>query len=105
MSARPALSGRWRLRPSNHQGRACAQSRWRGLCDCRRGLHSVSDDPWMIDGISVNTNGCYGRLGCACALVQKAKGSLLLGQWLMRLVRADDARADHLAFVERGLAT
>ena len=73
--------------------------------DCRRALHSADDDPWMIDGISVNANGCYGRLGCPCAPVQKAKGSLVLAQWLMRLVRADGARADRVAFVERDLAT
>jgi hypothetical protein len=67
MSARSVLSGRWRLHPSNHQGRPCAQSRCRGLSDCRRALHSVNGDPWIIDSISVNANGGYGAVSDAPA--------------------------------------
>ena len=40
-----------------------------------------------------------------CCRCNTDKGSLSLGQWLTRLSRAGDPRADHVAaFVERGLA-
>ena len=42
----------------------------------------------------------------SCCRCNIDKGSLSLGQWLTRLSRAGDARADHVAaFIERGLAT
>jgi 5-methylcytosine-specific restriction endonuclease McrA len=69
---------------------------------------TVPDRPPSRDHIKPRSKGhaLAGNLAPVCCRCNTDKGSLSLGQWLTRLSRAGDARADHVAaFVERGLAT
>jgi 5-methylcytosine-specific restriction endonuclease McrA len=64
------------------------------------------DRPPSRDHIKFRSKGypLAGNLAVVCCRCNTDKGSLSLGQWLTRLVRSVDPRADHVAaFIERSL--
>jgi 5-methylcytosine-specific restriction endonuclease McrA len=63
----------------------------------------IPDRPPSRDHIKPRSKGhaLAGNLAVVCCPCNTDKGSLSLGQWLTRLSRAGDARADHVtAFIE-----
>jgi 5-methylcytosine-specific restriction endonuclease McrA len=67
----------------------------------------IPDRPPSRDHIKPRSKGhaLAGNVALVCCRCNTDKGSLSLGQWLTRLSRASDPRADHVAtFIERGLA-
>ena len=68
----------------------------------------IPDRPPSRDHIKPRSKGYRldGNRTLVCCRCNHDKGSLSLGQWLTRLTRAEDARADHVsAFIARDLAT
>ena len=66
----------------------------------------IPDRPPSRDHIKPRSKGhaLAGNLALVCCRCNTDKGSLSLGQWLTRLARAGDPRADHVAaFIERSL--
>jgi hypothetical protein len=59
----------------------------------------IPDRPPSRDHIKPRSKGypLAGNLALVCCRCNHDKGSLSLGQWLTRLSRASDARADHVA--------
>ena len=68
----------------------------------------IPDRPPSRDHIKPRSKGhaLAGNLAVVCCRCNTDKGSLSLGQWLTRLSRAGDPRADHVAaFIERRLSS
>jgi hypothetical protein len=68
----------------------------------------IPERPPSRDHIKPRSKGYQldGNRALVCLPCNTDKGSLSLGQWLTRLSRTGDPRADHVAaFIERGLAS
>jgi 5-methylcytosine-specific restriction endonuclease McrA len=96
LSGRPELAQRCQLRRDRAKAAALA------------GLGRLPCKAASLDHIKPRSKGYSldGNLALVCCHCNHDKGSLSLGQWLTRLSRAGDPRADHVAaFIERGPAT